>query len=439
MGLRAVPRFRYPRFAVLIGSVFLALGLVQLAGSLMFYQIIDRQTLRDDHARRVAELLVVSDRLHRIAPGQTARSMTTSHLVAEIAATPRVRPHQQGEMLADIARRITAWEPSLANRALHLMLVRTDRNGRDLVGSLQLADGSWLNFQSRDISTMWPVAWRAAVLTLVLTIAILGAGLVALNRLGAPLRRLTDAAGAIGHGREVTIDEGHGPRDLRDLAHAMNVMQDRIARLLQDQARSFEAISHDLRTPLARQKIAATFVEDAEVAGIISGSAAEMDDLLTSLQNYLRAQHLDAVPERLELAAFLREQLQGFGDAVTIAGRGDAWVDTWREPLALAVQALVENAVRHAGAAQIAIERHEGDWAIAIADLGPGIPQSHFEAILQPFYRLDAARQRNTKGFGLGIPTAHHLMLRFGGALTFESPVEGGLIARLQVPVAQPA
>ena len=432
-----MPRFQYPRYAVLIACVFLGLGLVQLAGSLMFYQIIDRQTLRDDHARRVAELLVVSDRLHQIAPDQTARSMTTSHLVAEISASPRVRRRPRDEMLVDIAGRIVAWEPSLANRALRLTLVPTSRNSKDLIGSLQLADGSWLNFQSRDISTMWPVAWRAAVLTFVLTITILGAGLVVLNRLGAPLRRLTDAAGAIGHGREVAIDESHGPRDLRDLAHAMNVMQERIARLLQDQARSFEAISHDLRTPLARQKIAATFVADAEIAGIIAGSATEMDDLLTSLQNYLRAQHLDASPERLDLNTFLDDQLEMFGDEVTITGCDDAWVTTYREPLALAVHALVENAVRHAGAAQIAVERREDAWIIAIADLGPGIPQSHFEAILQPFFRLDAARQRNTKGFGLGIPTAHHLMLRFNGGLTFESPAGGGLVARLQVPVAE--
>ncbi|KHL25154.1 histidine kinase [Croceibacterium mercuriale] len=421
----------------MIGSLFLTLGLVQLAGSLMFYGIIDRQTLRDDHARRVAELLVVSDRLHAIAPEQTARSMTTSHLVARIASAPRVTRAPHDEMLRDIAARIIAWEPSLADRSLHLRLVRTSRNSTDLIGSLQLADGTWLNFRSHDISTMWPVAWRANVLTFVLAVAILGAGLALLNRLGAPLRRLADAAGAIGHGREVTIDEGHGPRDLRDLAHAMNVMQERIAQLLQDQARSFEAISHDLRTPLARQKIAATFVEDAEIAGIITGSATEMDDLLTSLQTYLRAQHLTASPERIELAEFLRESLAGFGEQVTIAPCPAAWVVTYPEPLGLAVHALVENAARHGGAAAITIGRTGDGWVITITDLGPGIPQAEFEAILQPFYRLDVARQRNTKGFGLGIPTAHHLMMRFNGALTFESPPGGGLVARLQVPLAE--
>mgnify|MGYP003757447301 CR=1 FL=1 len=86
--------------------------------------------------------------------------------------------------------------------------------------------------------------------------------------------------------------------------------------------------------------------------------------------------------------------------------------------LALAVHALVENAVRHGGAAEVTVERSGERWIIAIADLGPGIPPAEFEAILQPFHRLDVARQRNTKGFGLGIPTAHHLMMRFDGALT---------------------
>jgi len=431
-----VPRLQYPRYAVLIALVFLAFGLVQLAGSLAFTQMIDRQTLRDDHARRVAELLVVSDRVHAIAPARTAQAMTTGHLAARIAPAPLVKRPSRDKVVADIARRIVAWEPQLASRALHLTVVSSGHDSKDLVGSLQLADGQWLNFQSDDISSMWPVAWRANVLTSVLAIAVLGAGLAVLDLLGRPLRRLTRAAEAIGHGRDVAIDETHGPRDLRDLAHAMNAMQDRIARLLQDQARSFEAISHDLRTPLARQKMAASLIDDPEVAGIIAGSATEMDDLLTSLQTYLRAQHLAATPERIDLPAFLADLLAEFGDRVTITGPPRAQVLTWREPLALAVHALVENAVRYGETAQVGIEGEGDGWTIAIADPGPGIPESYHTAILQPFFRVDEARGRTTKGFGLGIPTAHHLMMRFDGALSFASAPTGGLVVRLRVPVA---
>lgn len=428
-------RSRRHRFAVYVAMVFLVLGCVQLAASLIFYQSIDRQTLRDDHARRVAELLVVSDRVHALAPARTGRIMSTRHLTAEAAQRPSVDTMPIEGAPADIARRVILWEPSLANRSLRLAAVKTGAGGKDLIGSIRLADGSWLNFRSRDIASMWPVALRATVLTLAAALACLMIGLAALHLLAKPLRRLTDAAEAIGQGRAVSIDE-QGPRDLRELAHAMNVMQERIARLLQDQAKAFEAISHDLRTPLSRQKVAADLIDDPELADMIQASVGEMDDLLKSLQTYLRAQHLSASPETLELVPFLREVLSGFGNAVTLRPGPAPTVRTFPEPLALAACALVENAVQFGDRATLSVERSGDGWVLAIEDEGPGIPPDYFEAVLDPFFRLDEARQRDTKGFGLGIPTAHRLMMRFHGKLSFSQSAKGGLIVRLHIPAA---
>lgn len=417
-----------------VAIVFLVLGAVQLTASLIFFQVIDRQTLRDDHARRIAELLVVSDRVHTIAPSHTASGLSTRHLIVDIAARPRVRSTSTQAQLMTIKDMIVAWEPSLADRSLRLGVVDVPGGRKDLIGSVRLADGSWLNFRSRDITSMWPVALRAMVLTLAGTVACLAIGLLLLYRLAKPLRQLTRAAEAIGQGREIAIREG-GPHDLRDLAHAMNGMQARISRLLKDQARTFEAISHDLRTPLSRQKVVADLIEDRELAELLYDSVAEMDDLLTSLQAFLRAQHLSAGLETIGLVTFLREVLGEFGGNVTLAAEGDPVIRTFREPVALAVRALVENAVRFGDKAVVSIEHPREGWTIVIEDDGPGIPPEYFEAILDPFFRLDEARARDTKGFGLGIPTAHRLMMRFDGKLAFATAPGGGLIARLTIPV----
>nr|WP_237437962.1 HAMP domain-containing sensor histidine kinase [Altericroceibacterium endophyticum] len=403
---------------------------------MIFYQIIDRQTLRDDHARRVAELLIVGERMHALAPANTAKNMTTRHLLVEISGAPSITKPKSNPMLADIADRIVAWEPSLAGKPLILSTTAQRGQTRNLAGSLQLDDGMWLNFQSRDISTMWPVAWRAMVLTLLLTAAFLCIGLVALYLMGKPLRRLTDAAETIGQGRQVTISES-GPKDLRDLAHSMNVMQERIDRLLRDQASAFEAIGHDLRTPLARQKMAAEMVRDEELRGMLEHSADEMIELLDSLAIYLRSQHLTAAPETVDLACFITDECAAYGDAVSVTAPNAVSVKTFREPLALALGALVENAVQYAGSAAIALRQEAGDWVIEIADSGPGMAEEYFQPVLEPFFRLDEARQRNTKGFGLGIPTAHRLMMRFNGALSFSSPEGRGLTVRITVPQAR--
>ncbi|MEE4451148.1 HAMP domain-containing sensor histidine kinase [Novosphingobium resinovorum] len=422
-----------PRFAVYVALVFMLLGVLQLAASLVFYQSIDRQTLNEDHARRIAELLVVSDRIHAADPDLTATTMSTRHLAAAVSHAPRVAAPTTDEALARIARRIVEWEPSLGGRSLRLAMQGPPGGKCDLVGSIRLTDGHWLNFRSRDINAMWPVALRATVLTLATTVAFLAIGLVALHVLTRPLRRMSDAADAIGRGRQVVIAEGGTP-DLRQLAHSMNLMQERIARLLQDQARSFEAISHDLRTPLSRQKVAAELIDDTELAGVILTSVDEMEALLASLQRFLRAQHLEAEPETLDLAELVRQVLFPYGEHALADIPEPIIARTFREPLALALTALVENAIQFGGEARISIDRHEGHWRIAIADSGPGIPSAYFEAILDPFFRLDPARARDTKGFGLGIPTAHRLMMRFDGQLTFAAAPGGGLVARLDVP-----
>ncbi|XJJ60668.1 HAMP domain-containing sensor histidine kinase [Novosphingobium sp. BL-8H] len=430
-----MPRFRPWRLPAQAAILLLLIGLVQLAGSLLFYQSIDRQTLREDHARRIAELLVVSERIHAIDPRQVVEVMSTRHLEAEVALRPRVTHATTARPLGSIAKEVVRWEPGLAGRELHLAYSGGPAGRRDLVGSMRLADGSWLNFRSSDIGSMWPVATRAMVLTLLTALACLAVGLAALGFLTRPLRRLTRAADAIGHGQRVEIDE-QGSADLRDLAHAMNVMQERIARLVEDQARSFEAISHDLRTPLSRQRVAADLVEDRELAEIMGASIDEMEGLIGSLQGYLRAQHIASDPSRADLRALVDAVAAQHGDRVQVTGPGHAVVETYVEPVRLALGALVDNAVRFGGAAQVTIAHAPEGWTVAVADPGIGIPPRHFADVLTPFFRVDEARSRDVPGFGLGIPTAHRLMMRFGGELSFEARPQGGFVARIRVPEA---
>lgn len=425
------------RLAVRAATLLLLLAAVQALASLLFYNAIDRETLREDHARRVAELLVVSDRVHDLAPEMLGAIMSTGHLEAVVADTPLV-PHRDVEKaIGEIRRHILRWEPGLARRVLHLGMETSPQGSRDLVGAMQLEDGRWLNFRSRDIGTGWPIALRATVLTLVTAVLGLGLALWSLRIMTRPLRDLTDAADEIGRGQFVPVEE-RGPDDLRSLARSMNAMQGRIAAMLEDQARSFEAISHDLRTPLSRVMIAADLVDDAEIAGLIHDSTAEMEAMLMSLQQYLRAQHLAAEPEAMDLGVAIADLLHGaFPGRTDLIVAPDAVVRTWREPLLLALRPLVENAVQHGGKARVTVAPDaEGRWTVTIADNGPGIPEDQFERILAPFYRIDEARARDTAGFGLGIPTAHSLLQRFGGEIGFGSADGGGLLVRVTVPVA---
>lgn len=434
-GGRSVPH-KSARLSVYAAALVATIGAVQLIASLIFYREIDANTLREDHARRVAELLVVSERVFALQPDATARVMTSSHLEVSLATRPSVYQRTRGDELKGLRAQIVRWEPALARREMHLAIVPANKGRRDFIGSMRLMDGRWLNFQSQDISSMWPIALRATWMTLMTALVCLAAALVAIRVLTHPLRRMSEAARAIGGGRRVTVRET-GPTDLRNLAHAMNEMQDRIAHLVEDQARSFEAIGHDLRTPLARQKIAAELVEDAEVGTIMTESVAEMEALLDSLQQFLRAQHLRSEPEWVDLVAMLQSMVDPLGGCARLVRRpAVALVQTYREPVHRALEPLVENACKYGQHASIRLRQSEGEWLVEIEDDGPGIPSCHFGDVLEPFFRLDAARGRTTKGFGLGIPTAHRLLTRFGGGLSFDRAASGGLTVTVRIPAA---
>lgn len=426
-------RWRSRRFAGYAMLLLLAIGAIQVVASLVFYAAIDRQSIREDHARRVAEFLIVSDRLHKLDPAQTARIMTTGHLGATIDARPLTQRSSAKHGVAEIQHHILAWEAPLASRPLNLDIQPAQGGRRDLVGSMQLDDGRWLNFRSPDISSGWPIALRATVMMLLITLVCLGVGLVILRRLTGPLTHLSDAADAISHGTIVSVEET-GTTELRNLARLLNSLQARIAGMTFEQTRSFEAISHDLRTPLSRLIVASDFVGEDDIARIVSSSAAEIEAMLSSLQAFLGAQHLDAELEPVDLAAAVGDLLAAFDAPTTLTAPAASAVLTFREPLLRCVRALIQNAVQYGSRADITISRSATDWQIMIEDDGPGIPEEYFQSILDPFFRLDSARARNTPGFGLGVPMAHRLLQRFGGHLEFANRKEGGLRVRVTIP-----
>ncbi len=78
-----------------------------------------------------------------------------------------------------------------------------------------------------------------------------------------------------------------------------------------------------------------------------------------------------------------------------------------------------------------------GHLCIDVCDAGPGIPQEQLAAVLQPFYRVEASRNRDTGGSGLGLAIAHQLSLSLGGTLSLHNRPEGGLRASLQLPATR--
>ena len=421
--------------------VVAAIVLAQLIASVAFYSAIDRQTLREDHARRIAELLVVGERVSKLGQADFDQVMSSHYLQAQVVALPPEGPPttraQTGEADA-IVEYVRRWEPDLAKRPLRLWSESRPEGGRDLVGVMALKDGRWLTFRSRNFPRPWPIALRAVATTLVFSLVCVGLGAYALRQLGEPLRRLTEASRHVGESPPSPI-QVDGPNDIVELGRAFNDMQRRIAGLIEDQARAMEALSHDLRTPLARLTLAADYIEPADIKSLVEDNVGELDAMLRSLADWLRAQHSASVAEPVDLPGLIRGVIARWPDKVRYEGDKTLTVTTHRGPLEQALIRLIDNAVRFGGQAKVRLTADGPDGPlIEVLDQGPGLTDEAMARIYEPFFRGDAARARDTGGFGLGIPTAERLIKRFGGKLVIGNRDGGGVSAKVWPPLPNP-
>ena len=276
--------------------------------------------------------------------------------------------------------------------------------------------------------------------TALLFVVLLGATYLVLRNITRPLAALTGQVESFARTQEARAPlEPQGPEDVSRLIAAHNLLESRIASLLNEKDVMLGAIGHDLKTPLAALRVRIESVEDenqrARMAEVINDLRRSLDDIL-SLARIGRAQ---TPPEATQLAALVESVVDEFEDMekpVTFAG-GERIVApvqvTW---LRRALRNLIENALRYGETASITLERH-GEWAVlAVEDEGPGIPPDQVAAMLEPFRRGEASRNRGTGGAGLGLTITRAIMREHGGELILSNRPERGLRAEMRLPVA---
>jgi signal transduction histidine kinase len=267
--------------------------------------------------------------------------------------------------------------------------------------------------------------------------------------LSAPMRRLAAASEtlgrALGQGRATApLDERRGTLEVRQTAQVFNAMAQRLHAQFDAQALLMAAISHDLRTPLARLRLRLEAIEALPQAQRCINDVHEMDALIGSVLAMLRDDQAGGERERIDVTALVQslvDDLAEQGQPARVAETPDAPAIALAQPAALTriLTNLVGNALRHGGSARVSVAAAPGEWRVLVDDDGPGIAADQLEAVFAPFYRVDAARGRHagaSAGSGLGLYIARDLAQRNGGRLSLCNRAEGGLRAELVVPMA---
>ncbi|MEA3042429.1 MAG: hypothetical protein QOH47_267 [Sphingomonadales bacterium] len=306
-----------------------------------------------------------------------------------------------------------------------------------LLLSAQLPDGAWLNARmAMARPSPWP-AIRLAGSTLLIYLVLLAAMIWIATRLARPLRALTAAAQSFEGRGEAPQVEPRGPADVRRAILAFNAMSARVGIMLDEKDRMLGAIGHDLRTPLASLRIRAESVEPAEerarMVATIEEMVAMLDDTLAFARSGRPAEAVRTV-DLNALADSVVEDHRALGHDVEYEETARQTAPVQPNLLRRALRNLVENGVKYGGSARVAV-RDAGDRiAIEVSDRGPGIPEAEFANVMEPFVRLEASRNRDTGGSGLGLALARGAAQAHRGTLELENRSEGGLIARILLP-----
>jgi two-component system sensor histidine kinase CpxA len=281
------------------------------------------------------------------------------------------------------------------------------------------------------------------------------------EHLSAPIRRIQEGARELAsENLEVRASTGlrvsaglEGRRDeLAVLARDFDAMADQLRANRSALTRLLRDISHELRSPLARMRVAVGLARQppadfSRQLDRLEREIERLDSLISQVLKLARLHGTDApfARETFDLDEVIEEVVHdaNFEGAVKncrveLEGLAHASVNGSRDLLRSAIENVLRNAVRYSprdARVDVAVTRPENAMMILIRDRGPGVPDKDLERIFEPFYRVAESRDRDTGGEGIGLAITAQVMKAHGGSARAAN-TQGGFEVRLGLPAA---
>jgi signal transduction histidine kinase len=303
--------------------------------------------------------------------------------------------------------------------------------------SVRQPDGRWATVEPpRGLLSPWQTRLLLALGISMLLLAPLVWWMA--RRLTSPIRVFADAAERLGADPDAEPLAPSGPSEVRTAIHAFNDMQASLRNHMRQRTQTIAAIAHDLRTPLTRLRFRAEQAP-AAVRDRMAADIEEMDALIAQAMAFVRGERPAESREPLDLAALARDCAGGFeetGAAVTFEADVALPIEGDAAGLRRALANLISNAVKYGGGARVRAFAAADRAVVEVSDEGPGLDESELETVFEPFHRGERSRNRETGGAGLGLTVARQAARAHGGDVTLIRREEGGLTARLDLPLS---
>jgi two-component system, OmpR family, osmolarity sensor histidine kinase EnvZ len=315
------------------------------------------------------------------------------------------------------------------------------KNGYFQVEFIQ--DGQLLRFEFTKTRIPPRPSSAAAWIIMAGILATLGLAWLLARRVTAPIADLAEAARRIGRGDQPPQLPETGAAELADLARVFNETSRQLQARRENQTTLLAGISHDLRSPLARMKMALGMLTEEMSSPLLDRmerDITEMDTLIGAQLELARAQEPE-LAENTDVDALLIDLVE----AAEAQAPGQLQLRITNPsciallaPIALrrCVSNLLNNALRYGGEGKIQVVRRQSknNIFIGVRDQGPGIPIHLLETVFRPFYRIESSRNRITGGSGLGLAITRQITETHGWKVVLKSCPGGGVCAWLLIP-----
>jgi two-component system osmolarity sensor histidine kinase EnvZ len=268
------------------------------------------------------------------------------------------------------------------------------------------------------------------------SLVLLAVAIVFLRNQVRSLRRLAEAADNFGKGLPVPMFQVEGAVEVRRVAIAFTRMRDRLQRQMRQRTQMLAGVSHDLRTPLTRMKLALELLGNDSAAAELKSDVAEMEQMVHDYLDFVRGEGTE-VPVETDISLLIEDlaaDLRRDGTPLTVTPPPEYVIPVRPHALRRCIGNLIGNARRHGSQVWLTGIVGADGIDILVDDDGPGISPDDRARAFRPFIRLDTSRNPSTGGVGLGLTIARDAARSHGGDIKLETSPQGGLRARVHLP-----
>ena len=271
--------------------------------------------------------------------------------------------------------------------------------------------------------------WITLPAILMITIAI-----IFLKNQTRPITKLAEASERFGKGEEVEEFRPSGALEIRKAGLEFNRMRERILRHLNQRSEMLTGISHDLRTPLTRIKLQLEMIKDPVLSKKLSSDIDEMEKMLNEYLQFASSGAKEKT-ETFNVSELMKNIVDKYDNPNIISEIKDkVYFDGRKNLIQRSITNLIDNSIKYGKKFNIKLNKTKSFILITIEDDGPGIPESEYQNVLKPFYKIDKSRSESRSSVGLGLAISSDIIKSHGGNLNFDKSKLGGLRVKVTLP-----